>query len=411
MKSNTRRLLFAAVGALATASAWAASPMREATLRRAAINAGLVPVKDVMPDFSPAASRAGELLFKSKLLSLNRETSCQTCHLDRFSSADGLPNAVGTGGHGEGIERLQGGGDIVPRNTLPLWGRGSIGFNVFFWDGKVDGSGNRLLSQFGDNPPSQDPLVTAVHLPIVELREMVSDTDKIGDLITENVSSAEAIYAVIVERLRGDDEIGRALSEAFEIERSRISIGHIAQSLADFIRDKFRLRDTRLHRFVFEGGELTDEEIAGGLLFYGKGQCANCHNGPTFSDLKFHAIPFGQLGFGRNGFGIDQGRFNVTLDPNDYNRFRTPPLLNVAHTAPYSHSGQSGDLTTTILAHVDPLAVDRIDSMNREQRSEYYQMLKIWSQTSISNAPLDDKEIRLLVLFLELISFEATQGN
>jgi hypothetical protein len=207
--------------------------MREETLRQAALGSGIVPVQDLVPEFSPAAARAGELLFESKLLSLNKETSCQTCHLDRFASADGLPNAIGTGGHGEGIERLRGGGDIVPRNTLPLWGRGSKGFDVLFWDGKVDGSGDHLLSQFGDAPPSQDPLITAVHLPIVELREMVSDIDNMRPLVSETVSSAEVIYREVVSRLGEDDlfEIGFSFEKRnFTDLFSRVEISQMKKS-------------------------------------------------------------------------------------------------------------------------------------------------------------------------------------
>ena len=74
--------------------------------------------------------------------------SCGTCHLSKFSSADGLPNAVGVGGQGEGMERMLSDGEIVPRNTLPLWGRGSKDFNTLFWDGKitqVDGRSNKSI--------------------------------------------------------------------------------------------------------------------------------------------------------------------------------------------------------------------------------------------------------------------------
>lgn len=406
MKLSTNWLLVSLFSGFAVVSAWAATPLREATLRNAALKAGIAPVENLLPKFSAAASRAGEQLFESKLLSLNNETSCQTCHLDRFASADGLPNAIGTGGHGEGIERLHGGGDIVPRNTLPLWGRGSEGFNMLFWDGKVDGTGDYLLSQFGDFPPSKDPLVTAVHLPIVELREMVSDGNDARHLISESISSAESIYQEVVSRLRQDDEIAGLLSDAFNIDRDSIKIGHVAESIAAFIRDRFRLRETNFHRFVFENGKLSDNEIAGGLLFYGKGQCAACHNGAFFSDLSFHSIPFGQLGFGKNGFGVDYGRFNVTLDPTDLYKFRTPPLINVAQTGPYSHSGFAADLTTAIRAHIDPLSALDVAKLTEEQRFEFYAKLKIWSLDGFEGVVLNEREIALIEIFLRTLTMD-----
>ncbi|MBV5270063.1 MAG: methylamine utilization protein MauG, partial [Afipia sp.] len=80
----------------------------------------------------------GKTLFKSRSLSLNGNISCQQCHLDQFGSADGIPNAVAVGGDGKGAARVMGAGGILPRNTLPFWGRGGKGFDTFFWDGKVD---------------------------------------------------------------------------------------------------------------------------------------------------------------------------------------------------------------------------------------------------------------------------------
>jgi cytochrome c peroxidase len=35
----------------------------------------------------------------------------------------------------------------------------------------------------------------------------------------------------------------------------------------------------------------------------------------------------------------DRGRYEVTLDPTDLWRYRTPSLRNVAFTAPYMHNG------------------------------------------------------------------------
>jgi len=411
MKFATNVFLPSALAGFVALSAWAATPLREATLKQAALNAGIVPVDNLRREFSPAASFAGELLFESKLLSINKETSCQTCHLDRFSSADGIPNAIGTGGHGEGIERLRGGGDIVPRNTLPLWGRGSKGFDVLFWDGKVDGSGDKLLSQFGNSPPSQDPLVTAVHLPIVELREMVSDNDEAQLFKSETISSAEEIYRRVVDRLSVDQEISDALSVAFDLDQKALEIGHIAESITAFIRDRFRLRETRFHRFVFGSGKLSDEEIAGGLVFYGKGQCATCHNGPFFSDLQFHAIPFGQMGFGKNGFGVDFGRFNVTLDPIDLQKFRTPPLFNVSETAPYSHSGYAKDLAGAIRAHTDPLSQVNPAKLSPEQRLEFYKRLKIWSAGSFDGVVLTETEVAALELFLRTLTMDSSGEN
>ena len=401
-------LVLAAV--LAGSSFAAADTLREQVLRDEAKKAGLVPVESLLPGFSPERAEAGRLLFQSKELSLTREVSCQSCHLDEFSSADGIPLAIGTRGKGQGFDRVRHGGEMLSRHTLPFWGRGARGFDTFFWDGRVDASSDSLLSQFGDYAPSEDPLVVAAHLPPVEIREMLRDDDAAEELRTETIQSAQKIYTEIEGRVRADPVLAAALVDAYGFKRNDIRYLHIAESIAAFIRDRFRLQPTRLHRFVFGSGSLTEEEIAGGIIFYGRGRCVACHNGPYFSDLSFHAVPFGQFGYGRNGFGIDYGRFNVTMDPADLYTFRTPPLYNVAQTAPYSHSGAEYELGSAIKAHVDPLGVIALPA-DIATRAEFYRRLGQWAREPSWGVELDDNDIEKLTAFLHTLSFPDIRGN
>ena len=103
-------------------------------LQKNIIEWGYLTHDQVNPEFDENLSSIGELLFKNEQLSFNSEISCRSCHLDKFSSTDGLPNAIGVGGSGEGSKRIKSGGLVVPRNVLPLWGRGIANFNPFFWD-------------------------------------------------------------------------------------------------------------------------------------------------------------------------------------------------------------------------------------------------------------------------------------
>ena len=377
--------------------------LRESLLKQLAISNGLVPTPSEVP-ITPL-SAVGEKLFESTLLSLNGDTSCSTCHLDRFGSADGLPIAIGVGGAGEGQARLASGGAFVPRNTLPLWGRGEPDFKLFFWDGKVDGRSGSVISQFLDAPPSEDPLVVAVHLPFVEIREMVVDDPTVETTLKhETVDSAGLIYHELTERVRRNS-LGSELAAAQDINVDRIEFTHIARSVAEFIRTKFQRRETPLQKFVFGDGALTKSQIQGGLIFYGKGRCSLCHSGPHFSDFDFHSIPTPQAGSGKNGFGVDYGRYNVTYDPADLYLFRTPPLANVSETAPYSHSGAIGDLNSMIVAHFDPLRNVDPSAMGVVPRIEFYKRLGVSSSDPALVSILSDAEVQSLVEFLMALSF------
>ena len=395
----------ALVCVLLAPSTSAQSDMREQTLRSAAIDNGLVPLDSIYIPVDEEVSDIGKKLFESELLSLNSDTSCSTCHIDRFGSADGLPNAIGTGGRGEGRERLMGGGDVVPRNTLPLWGRGSKGFDTFFWDGKVEKTPQGIVSQFGEHAPSSDPLVVSVHLPFVEVREMVERDDEVEkDYLHEDQPAAEIIFDILTERVKNDAVLGAELSNATNKPVDDLSFGDIASAVAGFIRDNFRVKQTKFHDFVFADGELSNNELAGGLIFYGKGQCTSCHNGPLFSDLDFHVIPFRQAGFGKNGFGVDYGRYNATRRTDDLYRFRTPPLINVTKTAPYSHSGQYATLEELIVAHTDPLSGIVGNELTVQQRRELATRIGLWTAHMSPPEPLTGDEIDHLVAFLATLS-------
>lgn len=229
---------------------------------------------------------------------------------------------------GEGKERLAGGGDVLPRNTMALWGRGGLGYEIFFWDGRVEPGPDEIISQFGAAVTSDDPLAVAAHLPMVEIREMVPNDGSADILKTETINSSQHVYDGIAGRVRSDAVLSEALTQAFGITKSEITIEHVTDSLAGFIRNRFRLQTSPLHSFAFGTGNLSAEQVAGGLIFYGRGRCVSCHSGPYFTDFSFHAIPAPQLGSGRNGFEVDYGRFNVTHVSSDIYKFRTPPLFS-----------------------------------------------------------------------------------
>ncbi|MFM7034483.1 MAG: cytochrome-c peroxidase [Planctomycetia bacterium] len=114
-----------------------------------------------------------------------------------------------------------------------------------------------------------------------------------------------------------------------------LSFDRIVQALACFQRTIIG-GDSRFDRFV-EGDHtaLTDAEVIGLDLFRREARCMNCHHGPLFSDGRFH-----DLGLSYYGRRLeDLGRFNVTGDPADVGRFRTPSLRDVTRTGPLMHNG------------------------------------------------------------------------
>jgi len=83
--------------------------------------------------------------------------------------------------------------------------------------------------------------------------------------------------------------------------------------------------------------------VRGLALFTGKGRCSLCHSDPTFSDQSFHNI-----GVGMDQKDPDLGREEVTKDPKDRGKFKTPGLRNIALTYPYLHDGSAKTLADVV---------------------------------------------------------------
>ena len=378
---------------------------REALIREAIKSNGFAYSRDLYVELDHDLAPQGKVFFESTHVSLNGEIACATCHSHEMASTDGIPNAAGIRGTGEGVERLLSGAKIVPRNTLALWGVGSKGMNTLFWDGKLSFADGKTISQFGSVAPSQDPLITAVHLPAVEIRETLDEDAFILRNKNEKAQSADVIYEPSVENLRHHETRAmHALADKRGISLDELSFIDIASSIAAFIRDEFRIRDTKLEQYVAGTGKLSESELRGAEIFYGKGGCSLCHSGSNFTDQSFHTVSFPQLGFGKNGFGIDYGRYNATFNPEDLYKFRTPSLYNVARTAPYGHSGSVTTLEDAIIAHYDPLALVDIDGYDNLQRHQFGLVLAKSDTLGIVNYLARD-EVMALVDFLEALSF------
>src|SRR5262249_49958072 len=108
-----------------------------------------------------------------------------------------------------------------------------------------------------------------------------------------------------------------------------VSADRVVQAIATFVRGALS-GDSSFDRFVAgDHDAMTPAARRGYALFTDRAGCARCHAGPLFSDEQFHNTGV--------SWGRDAGRFEVTAQPQDRGRFKTPSLRNVALTAPYMH--------------------------------------------------------------------------
>lgn len=135
---------------------------------------------------------------------------------------------------------------------------------------------------------------------------------------------------------KADPTYQRMNCEAFG--SNDISATDMANAMAQWMRTLVS-SNSKYDRVLAGEEEFTELESMGEIIFNSNmGDCFKCHAMPLTTDLLFHNN--GLNYDGAEPTGTDMGRFNVTDDPADIGKFKTPTLRNIALTAPYMHDGR-----------------------------------------------------------------------
>lgn len=288
----------------------------------AALPGPLPPV--VAPTDNPGSAakvELGRLLFWDPRLSGNGSTACASCHLPALGM--GERSAVSRGYPGT----------IHWRNSQTVWN--AAHYERLFWDGAV----GSLEAQ------AQSAATGAV--------------------------AGNGNPAMMEMRLRFVPEYVRRFRAVFGTEWPRLT--HAWQAIAAFERtlvsDPARVPFDRW--VAGDRDALSPAAVRGWALFSGKAGCIRCHEGPLFSDQRFHALGVPRLpqadahvllqvtarwqnlqrGVSREQYasgGDDLGLEYLTRDARDRGKFRTPSLRELRHTAPYMHNGAFATLREVV---------------------------------------------------------------
>ena len=265
---------------------------------------------------TPEKVALGKMLFFDRRLSGDGTMTCATCHDPGSGFADALPISLSY---------------PTTRNWRNSPGLVNVAWRkTLFWDGRSSSLEDQAL------------------FPMMSPFEMNRNLDYLEEVLKTVPAYVEAFRSVF----------------GGEITRQRV-----AMAIAAFERTLLS-RDTPLDRYLRgEPGALSARQRAGLELFLGKAGCATCHNGPNLTDERFHnlGVPedpkakedprvFATARFvGKvSGFAEyrtlteDPGRFLVTRSMEDWKAFSTPPLREVASTAPYMHNGALATLDDVI---------------------------------------------------------------
>ena len=299
----------AAAGAalIATAAACLAAAAPNAVYRWR-LPAGVAPPP--VPSDNPMTDikvELGRKLFYDADLSINGTMSCGTCHEQHRAFSDG--NSVHPGVTGAPARR----------NPMPLVNIGY--FASLTWG---DATVHSLESQVATPVTGEAP---------VEMG-MAGQT------------------AAIAERLGGDPCYRRMFAAAFPAQRGAIDMTTVSHAIAAFERTLISM-DAPYDRYRRgDHSAISDAAKRGEALFVGERlNCAGCHAGPMFTDAASGDAARSFHNIGPTEASRDHGLREITNDPKDEGRFRTPGLRNVALSAPYLHDGSAKTLPDAIRRH------------------------------------------------------------
>lgn len=314
--------------------------------------------------------RAGWLLFYDPVISGNQNISCATCHHPKFGTSDGVSLSLGEGATGLGPDRVVGQTNPpeqrIPRNAPSLFNLGEAEFSSMFHDGRLESDPTKpagIRTPLGEDMTlGFDSVLSAQAMfPVLSGDEMagqysendVSELTRLGQL-----SQPGGAWEVIAARVNAIPEYRTMFDDIIGPDQP-VHFTDISNVVADFIIFEWRADNSRFDQYMRGTADLTQPELFGMTLFYGKAECGTCHLGRFQTDQDFHAIAMPQLGPGKaarfEGHHRDEGRLRVTGRAEDLFRFRTPSLRNITETAPYGHSGAYATLDGVIRHHLDPI--------------------------------------------------------
>jgi len=232
--------------------------------------------------YSTARAELGKLLFFDGRLSANGIVSCAFCHEPEHAFSGSTPLSKGVTGK-PGVRH-------VPTLINRAWGKSQL------WDGRT---------------------------PTLEAQVLfpVTDPDEMGmtaDLVVQRINSIKG-YAPLFAAAFGD---------------STINFDRIAKAIATFQRTIVSGNSPYDRYLAGDKSALTKQQKDGLDFFNKKGECAECHSGPNFTDEKF-----ANIGIGMDEARPDPGREAVTRKRGDVGKFKVPTLRDLGRRGPYMHDG------------------------------------------------------------------------
>lgn len=311
--------------------------------------------------------------------------SCASCHLPtagfRPGSAQGVADGgIGFGVNGDGRAKSQeyAEDELDVQSARPLSLINVAFVTNTFWNG-----------QFG---------ATGVNVGTDRVWGLREDTDLnnfgFQGIETQNLIGLKnhriAINKTLLDRYGYTPFFDRAFPSVEPKERYSRELASLAVSA--YIRTI--LSDEAPFQNWLKGDDnaMSLEEKKGGIVFFGKGNCTNCHVRPNLGSLEFHALGVKDM-YQSPSFNTDEsdrrnlGRGGFTQNPEDNYKFKVPQLYNLADAPFFFHGSSKRTLEEVVDYKIDA----KTENPNIPQE-------KLSSQFSAINLTTEERANLLLFL-------------
>ena len=293
----------------------------------------------------------GRVLFYDVNLSANNTKACASCHQQAFAFSD--PDQFSLGFDGE----------RTTRNSMSLINAAYYPNGRYFWDERA------ASAEAQASRPIVNPVEMGLTMPkLVAKLQTVSYYPQLfknafGTTIIDSAgivrALAQFVRSTVSYRTKYDD--GRA---AFPPNQNPGMVGF---------------------------ANYTAGENLGRQLFFGRGNCAQCHGTETFTSP----------GARNNGLDLvyaDNGVGTVTGNPGQNGQYKSPSLRGIAQSAPYMHDGRFTTLeqvvehyNSQVKAHPNlspqlrgPNGMPRVLNLNAAEKAALVAFLKTLTDTGIA---------------------------
>lgn len=272
--------------------------------------------------------------------------SCSTCHVPASGFRPGRFQGIADGGIGFGdqgearfMDNIYEENEIDAQGARPLSVLNSAFVTNMLWNGQFGGKG---INEGTEDRWSLDTLTEVNYLGL-------------DGMESQNIEALDIHRMVISKEVM--DEYGytpyfdAAFSEFPEEERYSKTTASFA--LSAYLRSLLTNEAPFQKWLKGEKDAMTEQQVRGAMLFFGKANCVSCHSGTSFNAMNFYALGVNDL-YQTGGLKTsaedkrNKGRGGFTGKEEDLFKFKVPQLYNLKDTPFYFHGSSKHSLREVV---------------------------------------------------------------